>query len=182
MVSGSTMRTVTSSSPLTPPLPFTPLPLRRKALPELVPFGMVSCTRPVTVGTFDLAAQHRLVDRDGEVELDVVAVAAEEGVRAHLDLDQRVAGLRPRGPRRAPALEAQHLAVRHALGHREIERAAVGQRHALLGAGGRLDEIDFERVAHVVAARHERVRPARRRPCRAQPRRCVRRTRRKRCR
>ena len=81
---------------------------------------------------------------------------AEERVRPNLDLDQCVAGLTPR-PRRALAFQAQHLPVRHALGDGDVEHAAVRHGHPLLGAGSGLQEVDFQRVAHVAAAGTKRA-------------------------
>ena len=81
-----------------PSLRVKPLPLSRSVLPELVPGVTVSITGPSTVGHLDLAAAHRLVERDRQVEPDIVAVAAEERVR--LDLRSSPAR-RPRRPGRA---------------------------------------------------------------------------------
>ena len=58
-------------------------------------------------------------------------------------------------PGTALALQAQHLTVAHAGGDGQIERAAVGQVDALLGAVYRIEEIDREAVARIAAAHTE---------------------------
>src|SRR5688500_13466575 len=73
-------------------------------------------------------------------------------MRAHADLDQRIARLGgTRGAALPLALQAQNLAVGDAGRHIEVERTAARQRHALGRAGRRLEEIDLKRVADVVA-------------------------------
>jgi hypothetical protein len=78
--SGSAISSRTSWSPRVPSLRVKPLPFSRSVLPEELPGATVSITAPSTVGTAHLAAVHRLVQPDGQIEANVVAIAAEEGV------------------------------------------------------------------------------------------------------
>src|SRR5262245_17808889 len=48
--------------------------------------------RPGRGGDVELRAQHRFRQTDRQLEVDVVALASEERVRPHLDLDQSIAG------------------------------------------------------------------------------------------
>src|SRR5262249_25104810 len=107
-------------------------------------------------GDLDLGAEHGLIDGDGELQDDIVSGAGKVWVRPDLDLDQGVSRLAAAGASRALALEPQHLPVRHALGHREVEHSTVGHGHALFGAGGGLQEIKLKGVAYVAAACAER--------------------------
>ena len=43
-------------------------------------------------GNIDLAAEDRFAQRNRHVDADIVAVAGEDGMRADMDLDQRIAG------------------------------------------------------------------------------------------
>ena len=103
-------------------------------------------------GHLDLGTEHRLVDRDRQVESDVVADALELRMRAHLDLDQRIAWLAAVEAGAALALEPQNLPVLHALGHSEIQHATAGHRHAFARALNCLQEVDLQGVADVAAA------------------------------
>ncbi len=94
---------------------------------------------------------HGLVDRNGHLEQDVVVDSFELRVRAHADFDQSVARLAGAEPARALALQAQDLTVADTGRHVEVERTAAGQRHALGRTLDGLEEIDVERVAHIVS-------------------------------
>src|SRR3546814_18332952 len=74
--------------------------------------------------------------------MHVVALALEEGLHLDLHLDQRVAGRPAADSRHALPLEAQRLAVLRARRNAHVERLAVGQPDALLGALGGFQEAD----------------------------------------
>ena len=97
VLSGSMMRTVASRSPV-PSLPGKPLPRSRNTRPLLVPGGIASSTAPVERRHPHLAAERRLIQRDRQVEPQVVALAAEDRMRRDRHGDQRIAGraARPR--------------------------------------------------------------------------------------
>ena len=67
------------------------LALEPQHLARARPLGDAQHHRPVHGRHADLAAEHRLVDRDRQIEPDIVALAAEEAVRLDLDGDDRVA-------------------------------------------------------------------------------------------
>ena len=90
--SGSTMRTVASRSPA-PLLALRPLPLRRNVRPELVPAGIAKFDRAVERRHAHLAAEHRLIKRDRQIEPQVGAIRLEQRMRRDVDRDQRIARL-----------------------------------------------------------------------------------------
>ncbi len=156
MTSGSTMRTVTSSSPTTPGrIVLHALALETQHLTRARPLGDRELNAPPNRRHLDLRPEHRLVDRDRQLEEDVVVLALEIAMRPDADLDQRIARLPAGRARLSPPAQAQHLTVVHPFRHVEIEHAAVRHRDALLCALHALDEVDLERVAHVAAARRE---------------------------
>ena len=56
-----------------------------------MPLGIAQHHRPVDRRHLDLGAEHRLVERDRQVEPDIVALAPEEAVRLDRDGDDRIA-------------------------------------------------------------------------------------------
>src|SRR3546814_20479570 len=81
--------------------------------------------------------------------MHVVALALEEGMHLDLHLDQRVAGRPAADSWHALPLEAQRLAVLRARRHAHVERLAVGQLDALLGALGGFQTVDRPGVGPV---------------------------------
>src|SRR6266567_8639176 len=59
----------------------------------------------------DLGPEHRFAKRDREVEMDVVALSFEIGMRAHRDLDQGIAGRSAVETRPTLAAQAQYLPI-----------------------------------------------------------------------
>ena len=121
----------------------------------------MSCTRPETVGTSNLGAEHGLVRMNGQLQRDVVAGAVKLPDRGLtlISTSASPASL-PRAPGEPLPFSPQHLAVRYALRHREIEHPAIRHGHPLLGARGSFQEVDLQRVAHVAAARGVGLSPA----------------------
>lgn len=101
---------------------------------------------------FDFAAEHGLVNGDGELDADVIAVALELLVRAHFDLDQRVASGTAEFAITAFTFEAENLAVFDAFGNIEVERIAAGHADALARATNGFEKVDLQRVADVLPA------------------------------
>ena len=99
---------------MVPSLRRAPLPRTRKVRPLGVPAGSLRVTGdPVSVGHLDLGPECRLVEGDRDVEGEVVAGAAEDAVRPHLDVDEQVAGRPAVLAGAALALEPDPLAVLH---------------------------------------------------------------------
>src|SRR3546814_6969803 len=85
-----------------------------------------------------LAAEHRLVQRDGKIEPDVVAVAPEEAVRLDRNGDNRVAiGA---GAGLSLTREADLGAFLDPLWELDVDRLAASQRHPLVGQRRRILE------------------------------------------
>src|SRR5262249_24301791 len=101
----------------------------------------------------DLGAEHGLVDGDRQIELDIIAHPLEVGMRLHLDLDQRIAGLAAAHTGRALTFEPPDLAGGASLRHGEMEHAAGGHGQPFLYAGRCLEKVDFQGVAHIAAGR-----------------------------
>ena len=128
------------------------------------PAGTLTETLPSMVGTLMRGAQHRLVERDRQLDQDVVAVAGEDRVRLHRHLDEGIAGRRAAAARQALALQAQGLAGVGAGRQLHVQRLAVGQLQALLGAEHRFQERHAHLIADIGALQLDRCR---RGPCRS---------------
>ena len=100
----------------------------------------------------DAAAEDRFVYGDRQLEQNVVAVALEFRMLAHLYFDKGISGLRARRSGRALAFQPQRLAVGHAFRHGEVEHAAIRQCHALFGAKYGFEKIDLKRVTEILPA------------------------------
>jgi endonuclease/exonuclease/phosphatase (EEP) superfamily protein YafD len=111
--------------------------------------------RPVDGRRLDLAAEHRLVERDRQVDLDVVAGAAERRMRRDGDRHERVARRSLADARAALAAQADGLAVVDALRDGHVERAAAGQHDALGRAVDRVEKADLEPELQVRSAHRE---------------------------
>src|SRR6056297_1023024 len=98
----------------------------------------------------DLRTEHGLIEGDRQFDLDIIAVPLEHRVRADSDRDECVTG-RP-VPETRPALsaQAQGLPVLQAAGDGDLDRFAIGHRHAALGSPRRVEEIDLEMVSGVL--------------------------------
>ena len=79
-----------------------PLPRSRSLVPVSEPFGIVIVTGPVTVGDRHARAEHRLGEADRQLDMDIVALAAEQRVRRDMHLDQRIARRAAAKTRRRP--------------------------------------------------------------------------------
>src|SRR5687767_5963274 len=89
-------------------------------------------------GYFYLSAKHGLLQRDGQFEADIVAVAGEETVRLDGNGDDRIAVAgRPRLPLAGQPDLGSFL---DAFGKLEGKGLAVGQRDALIVERGRVLE------------------------------------------
>src|SRR5208282_4936413 len=91
-------------------------------------------------GNRDFAAQDRFAKRDRQIELQIVALAGEIGVRSNRDGQKYVAGRTAMRARTALTLQADLLAVLETSGNSHIEVAPVGEGHSPRGAEGRLAE------------------------------------------
>ena len=76
-------------------------------------------------------------------------------MRPDRDLDQRIAGTALAHAGIALAFQPEHLAVGDAWRDGDVERAAVRQRDARLGAVHRVEEIDVEPILRVLPAHRE---------------------------
>src|SRR5690242_21039328 len=83
--------------------------------------------------------------------MNIVALAAKEGMRRDMQLDQRIARRTAAKARTAFGLEAQDLAFLDAGRDRDVEPFVRRQGQALLAAGRRRDEVDGQRVVAVGA-------------------------------
>jgi hypothetical protein len=94
----------------------------------------------------------RLGQRDRQIDMQILALAAEDRVRLDLEFHQSVA----RGPalhaRTALRLQPQHLAVRHAGRNDHVERAPVAHLHALARTADGVQEIDLHVQPDVASA------------------------------
>src|SRR5262245_133259 len=104
----------------------------------------------------DLGADHGFIERDRQLEGDIVARALELLMRTHTHFDQRIAGLTTAAGGPALAAQAQDLTVGHALGHVEIKHAAFGHGDALGSPVDGLQKIYLQRIANVLPAHAER--------------------------
>src|SRR5688500_1372045 len=105
--------------------------------------------RPLGRGNLDLGAEHRLLEGDRKGQADMLAVAGEEGMRRDLDRDDRVAA--PARPLLALAGEPDLGPAVDALGELDVDRLAVGERHALRFQRHRVDERNLQPVCDVGA-------------------------------
>ena len=113
--------------------------------------------RPVDGRHRDARAEHRLVDGDGEFQMDFVAEAGELGVRADRDLDQGVALGRPRRARVALALEPDRLALLDPGRYADVEGLAGRQADPPRGAQRRVEKIDGDLELSILAAGRPRL-------------------------
>ena len=100
--------------------------------PELVPAGIASSTAPSRVGTRTLAPEHRLVERDREVEPQVGALAREQRMRRDRDRDQEIAGAAA-GAGKPLALQPDGLTVVQPGRNLHVDLLAGRELHALPG-------------------------------------------------
>src|SRR5262249_21008289 len=112
--------------------------------------------RPRWRRNLDARPFDRLEQRDVQIHVHVLAVAAEKGVRTPIEFDQGVAGWTALHARAALARKAQHLAAFDAGGNGDVERASLGKRNAPLCADDRIEKIDVRGEADVASA-HARV-------------------------
>ena len=105
--------------------------------------------RSVDRGDADLAAIHRLVERDRQVEAHIVAFAAIERMPVDRDGDEPVAGAA--GALLALALEPHLRPVLDPLGQFEVDRLAVRQRDSLVLERGRIDKGNAQLVGDIRA-------------------------------
>src|SRR5947209_3249678 len=103
-------------------------------------------------GNLDLAPEHSFAQRDWQLDMDIVALARENAVRPHLDLDQRISGRTAADARAALAAQAKDLAVTRARRNGDVEQRAVGKRELLLTAIDRIEKIERQTVVNVRAA------------------------------
>src|SRR5262249_30769127 len=91
----------------------------------------------------DLCAQHRLRDRHRQIQLDVVAGAAQVGIGTDVEIQIEIAGDAVIAARlRAFARDAQPPAVLHAGRNRDIDRFAAARADGPLRSERRLGEAD----------------------------------------
>src|SRR5690348_15262156 len=76
---------------------------------------------------FDIGAERRLRETDRHLATQVVAVAFEDGMLAHVDFNVQVAGRRPGWTGFPLAAQADAIAVVHARGHFDFQTAFVFQ-------------------------------------------------------
>ena len=86
-------------------------------------------------------AEHRFGEADRQLDMDVVALAAEEGVRRDMHFDQCITGRAAAKAGAALALQAQHLTLVDAGRDRHVEPFSGRQREAL----ARVPTTRFER-------------------------------------
>src|SRR5690242_5342286 len=106
-----------------------------------------------------------------QFQMNVVALAAKEGMRRDMHLDQRIARRAAAKAWTAFALEAQDLALLDSGRDREVEPFVRRQGQALLAAGRRRDEVDGQRVVTIGAGHRKPLAasPAPRTTARASP-------------
>src|SRR5690349_6854736 len=83
--------------------------------------------RPPWRWNLDASPVYRLRQRDVQIHVHVLAVAPEEGVRTHVELDQSVAGGPALNAWAALALQPQNLSAFDAGRNGDIERTPLGQ-------------------------------------------------------
>src|SRR5579872_1383885 len=83
--------------------------------------------------------------------MDVIALAAKEGMRLHLDRDQRVARRPATDAGAALAGKPEDLTILDACGNDEIERAPRPELEPTGGPVHRIQEIDTERITMIPA-------------------------------
>ena len=146
---GTSTSTVTSWSPRLPSFAVKPRPLSRSTLPDVVPLGIGQHHRSFGRRHLHLGAQHRFLERDRQLEPDIVPVAGEKAVRRDLDRDDRVAA--PARALLALAGKADLGPVLEALGKLEVDRLAVGKRDPLRLQRHRVVERDLQPIGDVGA-------------------------------
>src|SRR5437762_216863 len=105
--------------------------------------------RPFRSRHLHLGAEHRFLERYGQIEADVGPVADIEAVRCDLDRDDRIAAAA--WPLLALAAKANAGAVLKAPGKLEVDRLAVAKRDPLRLQRYRILEGDLEPVGDVGA-------------------------------
>src|SRR6185295_9757357 len=98
-----------------------------------------------------VGAEHGLRVREGHGEREVVAVAPEDLVGAHLDEQVQVTSGAPALARLAPPGQPDALAVRDAGGDPDVERAGLGDASGATALGALL--VDDRADALTLAAR-----------------------------
>src|SRR6185295_485911 len=106
--------------------------------------------RPLDRGDRDLGAERRLADRDRQIDLDVVAVAAQEPIRPHGDVEVEVAGRAVLARRRtALSRDAEAPAGLYPGRHLHLDLAPGAGRDRAARPEGSLGEGDLQRPQHV---------------------------------
>ena len=127
-----------------PSLAGKPLPLRRNVRPRVGAGRDGKLDRAVERRHAHLAAEHRLVERDRQIEPQIGAVALEQRMRRDRDGDQQIAG-RAAGPGSPWPLQPDLLAVGEAGRNLDLDLLAGRQPHALRRAVRGLRQRDGQR-------------------------------------
>ena len=114
-------------------------------------FGDRQCDATADRIDLDLAAEHRLVERDRYSGVDVVTLAVEDRVWTDLDLDQGVSWFRAARSGVTFALEAERLPSTTPSGTVKSSAAPSGIVTRFFEPSARLEKIDLQRIARVVA-------------------------------
>src|SRR5690606_11834129 len=99
-----------------------------------------------------LAAEHRFIKRDRQIDQYIPALAAEEGARPDLDGDIRTDRGPAIQPRTALAPQPDTLPGAEADGHADVKRDPARHREAPLRAARRFQEIDGEVIMRMLPA------------------------------
>jgi len=123
--------------------------------------GHRHCDRSIDGRDTHFSAEHGLMQRNGQLDVNIIGVPTKQLVWDHMHRDERIAIRSSPDTRHTFRFEPQDLPITQTGRNREIKSTPVRHDNPALGATRSVHEIHFERLADVAAAHPHVLLPAR---------------------